>query len=266
MANITLGWVTLGTPEQGEGEGYDITLTWAAAGTPKATEEVTLSWATLATPGTVGGSLVDTHAAWLKGKADGITTHSAFLRGGIELTSIAHAWLEGYEGEAAYTTHPAWMYGAVGVVTTHAAWLKGYSTPTGVCITLISSNGSFWKYFRVLQEGYDDGSWNRNESLRRTVEGKHDRSIGSTYRTWSTIILVRHTETETSYGDIEDLRTFYKYNDVAGSPSTKITFIDHRGDTAYVNLVGTMKGAFLGLQVEGTTSWLIYKLTFVEVP
>lgn len=120
-------------------------------------------------------------------------------------------------------------------------------------------------YFRVLQEGFDDGTWNRDESVRQTIGGGIDHSYGGLFRTWDMLIKVRATETESGYGNLADLEYFYKLNNPAGSPNTTIAFTDHHGSEMSVQLVGKMPKRPLSWQIEGTTAWFIYKVHVQEV-
>jgi hypothetical protein len=132
-------------------------------------------------------------------------------------------------------------------------------------ITLTDSAAVKSKRFRVLQEGYDDGTWNRSENIRRLIGGGLDHSYGATYRTWNALIKVRHTETDANYGALSDLEYFYKLNNPAGSPNTTLTFVDHHGTSLSVQIVGQMPKNALSCSIEGTTAWFIYKIQLIEV-
>src|SRR4030043_157480 len=96
-------------------------------------------------------------------------------------------------------------------------------------MTLTNSNSSLSKRFRVIAEGYDNGTPTKNQSLSRTVGGGIDVSQGGILRTWSPTIRVRHTEPVADYGTLANLETFYGYNNPNGTPTDKITFVDHHG-------------------------------------
>lgn len=138
-------------------------------------------------------------------------------------------------------------------------------------IHLISTDSVIDKMFRVIAEGYDDGTWNRAESVRRLVGGGVDQSLGATYRTWAPIIMVRHTEPVSGYGTLDDLETFYKYNNPNATKSPIIKFAtNHHTDpgpspTINVIMTGQMQKQCLGCQIEGTNAWYIYRLSLMEV-
>ena len=140
-------------------------------------------------------------------------------------------------------------------------------------ITLKTSDGGSTrkKKFRVIAQDYDDGTYNRSESVRRTVGGGIDHSIGKPYRTWSPTIRVRYTESDTSYGTASDLEYFFNLNDPGATPSNVIQFSDNHYDgyngtqyTALVHMVGQMPKMLMGCKIEGTEAWYMYKVTFME--
>lgn len=138
-------------------------------------------------------------------------------------------------------------------------------------IHLINSNSSLSKMFRVIQEGYDDGTWNRSETVRRQVGGGIDHSYGDTYRTWSPVIRVRQSEAVSGYGTSADLETFFCYNNPNATPSTVISFVPHVHDesgptpTYSVHFVGNMQKVTMGCMIYGGEAWFLYRLTLMEV-
>jgi hypothetical protein len=138
-------------------------------------------------------------------------------------------------------------------------------------IHLINSTSSLNKMFRVVAEGYDDGTYHKAEDIKFALGGGLDRSLGAVYRTWSMIIKVRQEETESGYGDREDLETFYKYNNPGGSPSPTITFADHHHTdnggptpTISVKMIGDMPPSALGCMIEGTDAWFLFRVQLIE--
>ena len=133
-------------------------------------------------------------------------------------------------------------------------------------IWLMSSDDSVQKMFRVLQAGYNDGKLEKAESLQRTIGGGIDHSMGAVYRSWNPVIKVRHTESVTDYGDLDDLIYFYNLIDPGGTPSNIISFVDHHQISYYVRIHGAFEKALLGSMTEGVNAWNIVRLTLVEVP
>lgn len=133
-------------------------------------------------------------------------------------------------------------------------------------IWLNNSTTTLHKKFRVVAQGYDDGTPEKAESLERTIGGGLNLSVGAIYTTWSPIIRVRHTETETDYGTLDELMTFYSYINPNGTPTNKLTFTDHHGVDHSVYIVGSFKKAIMGFHIEGDQAWYTVALRFIEVP
>lgn len=273
--NITLGWIGLSYEE--EQDAYDITLSWAAVATPAGVISVELSWAGVATPPGVGGSSLSSKMAFLKGSASANSSIRVYLQGYLQssASSTLHAFSRGLSTDRSsihayipYQVRSAvhgFMYG-FGIERTHiGAFSMGYEIPGDASITLITDDEAFYRYFRVLAADYDDGTLNRSETYDRTVDGKLSHDYGSIYKTWSAMLKIRQEETETNYGSLEDLQYFYKLNNPVGTPSTRITLIDHHRVTHYINLFSNLQIQLLSCSIVGQAAWFIYRLTFVEV-
>ena len=137
-------------------------------------------------------------------------------------------------------------------------------------ITLENSNASLSKYFRVMggPEGdYNDGMLSKSQEVNKTIGGGIDASVGAVYKTWNPTIMVRHTESESGYGTLADLETFYSYNDPGGTPSNVITFTDHHaGAGVDVIMLGEFRKQCLGVSIEGANAWYHVKLELHEIP
>ena len=127
------------------------------------------------------------------------------------------------------------------------------------------SGATLSKKFRVLQQDYDDGTLEKAENINRTIGGGVDHSVGGVYMTWSMVIRVRHTETETDYGNKDDLEYLWGLNNPNGTPSNDITFIDHHQVQYTVHTVGKLTKNLLGCQVEGECAWYLYKIKLMRV-
>lgn len=121
------------------------------------------------------------------------------------------------------------------------------------------------KRFRVIAEGYNDGQLSKSQSVEKTVGGGLDASVGAVYKSWNPIIRVKHTEEDSNYGNLADLKTFYNYNDPGGTPSNVITFVDHHGQNYNVIMTGDFQSQVLGCMIEGTNSHYMVQLTLEEV-
>lgn len=137
-------------------------------------------------------------------------------------------------------------------------------------IVLESSDSSLSKYFRVAggPEGdYNDGMLTKSQEVNKTIGGGIDASVGAVYRTWNPTIMIRHEEDVSGYGDLEDLETFYSYNDPGGTPTNVITFTDHHaGAGVDIIMLGDFVKQTLGVSIEGLNAWFYIKLELHEVP
>jgi hypothetical protein len=225
-----------------------------------------------------GIDVQSTKSAFVSGIGRPVSVKSAYIMGGYWLSSVKSAYIRGrdslvsvksayiFGGSWATNSKPAFVKGLGVATSTKSAFVFGYTTAgAGDVITLINSTGSVVAWFRVIAEGYGDGTLLRNETLRRNIHGGIDHFLGDVYKVWEMTIKVRHTENDIGYGDLADLETLYSYNNPNGTPSDVITFIDHHGSSRSVKFVGNMEKSLICMKVEGTTAWFIYRLTLLEV-
>lgn len=132
-------------------------------------------------------------------------------------------------------------------------------------IILNNSNSSLTKRFRVVADGYDNGTPKKQQSLRQTVGGGIDVSQGAILRTWSPVFRVRHTEPVSDYGTLGNLETFFGYINPNGTPTDKITFTDNHGTARTVIMVGDLRKSLLSATIEGSTAWYLVRVTLQEV-
>jgi hypothetical protein len=130
---------------------------------------------------------------------------------------------------------------------------------------LKASDASVLKRFRVLAQGYDDGTSRKAESLDRTIGGGVDHSVGAVYVDWNPVIRVRHTEVDSNYGTLAELLWFYELDDPSGTPSNDIIFLDHHDVEHTVHLVGDFQKSLMGVRTEGTEAWSLVKVQMVAV-
>ena len=121
------------------------------------------------------------------------------------------------------------------------------------------------KKFRVIAEGYDDGTMSKSMAIEKTIGGGIDASMGEVYKSWMPIIKVRHTEPISGYGTLDDLKTFYSYTNPGGTPSNRITFIDHHGTSYTIVMIGELKKQMLSAIIEGEDAWSIVAVVFQEI-
>jgi hypothetical protein len=204
------------------------------------------------------------------GASTSTDSQSAFITGDVLSTDSLGAYTEG-AGDVTRSSIFAFIAGDI--KDSKSAYTEGYlegqpEEGEGVAVDHIwlrNSDLSLEAKFRVVAQGYNDGMLEKAESLDRTIGGGIDHSVGAVYRSWNPTIKVRETESETDYGDISDLKTFYNYNDPGGTPSNDITFVDHHQDTYTVRIVGTYNAQTLGTAIEGAHAWTLVQLRLVEV-
>lgn len=221
------------------------------------------------------------------------TSHSAYTKGKLSTLGGLYAYLCGWTSatptskgsylfgnQSASGTKPAYSFGGGGEVRSRRyayigspllrsslkasmeglemsvsyIWLKTDDVPTSKAYK-----------FRVLAQDYDDGTPEKAETLDRTIGGGIDHSVGGIYVSWSPIIRVRHTESETDYGTLADLDYFYRLNNPNGTPSDTIVFIDHMSVEHNVHITGTFQKSLLGVSVEGSEGWYLVRLKLVEI-
>jgi hypothetical protein len=132
-------------------------------------------------------------------------------------------------------------------------------------ITISASDGSIIKRFRVISEGYDNGTPEKTMTMQKTVGGGMDISQGAVYHSWNPTIRVRGTEIDTSYGSLSELETFFGYNNPNTTVSDKLIFTDHMGVGRTVVMVGDLRKTLLGALTDGTESHYIVRARFQEV-
>lgn len=134
-------------------------------------------------------------------------------------------------------------------------------------ILLQTSDGTtLSKKFRVASgQDYDDGTLSRSQTINKTIGGGVDVATGEVYRTWNPVIMVCHTESDTTYGTLSELETFYSYNNPNGVPSDRITFVDHHGTSRTIVMLGDLRKQTLGVAIEGVNAWYYVKVQFQEV-
>ena len=115
------------------------------------------------------------------------------------------------------------------------------------------------KKFRVFLDSMAP-SEDPAENRRRTVMGRSDNTQGGIVRSWSMIFKIRNTTTGTdpdgsTYGVLDDLRTWYHYRNINATPSNQFTLTDHSGSTFVVEFVGPFAERFITPTVSGSNAW-----------
>jgi len=132
-------------------------------------------------------------------------------------------------------------------------------------VTISASDGSIIKRFRVIAEGYDNGTPEKTVSIQKTVGGGMDISQGGIYRSWNPTIRMRGEELDTAYGTMSDLETFFAYNNPNTTVSDKLIFTDHDSIGHTVVLLGDMRKTLLGAYTTGTEAHYLARVRMQEI-
>lgn len=211
--------------------------------------------------------------AYTRGATSITTSQTAYLYGGVSVKSNVPAFLAVTGGLVRGSIHAyltAEVRSSIHAYIGDAALAPDYGAPVMAeydFIELKTSDGgaTLSKKFAVVAAGYDDGTPDKAETLERTVGGGLNRNLGAIYKSWSPMIHVRHTEDREGYGTLADLEYFYNLNNPNGTPSDKITFIDHHGTSRTVLISGQLKKAILGFKIEGLNAWYVVAIRMLEV-
>lgn len=211
---------------------------------------------------TIGGYFYrDYQYMYLRGGQLATGSQDSYLYGGVEVSSS----LEAYIGTTSGTiTSKITAFTQAVERASSPCYLEGLMTEYAYII-LKSSDETINEKFRVIAQGYDDGTLEKAESLERTIGGGINLSQGAVYTTWNPTIRVRHTETVEGYGTLDELRQLYELNNPNGTPSNKITFIDHHGTSNTVYILGAFQKAIMGIKVEGEQAWYTVKLRLIKI-
>jgi len=153
-----------------------------------------------------------------------------------------------------------------GVTRSNApAYLVGISYQVDY-IVLENSDRSISGRYRVMAEEYGDGVMQSGAQINKTIGGGVDVHTGKMFEVWSPVIKVRHTEEESGYGTVDDLKTLYEYVSLDTPPTRVITFYDHNQVRREVIFLEDFSKVVRLLQVEGTTAWYYVRLIMLKVP
>ena len=135
---------------------------------------------------------------------------------------------------------------------------------TNKYFVLTNSNTTLSKRFRVLFEGYNP-TIEKSQTIDKTLDGGLDVSMGGLYETHEYLVRVRYEEIDNNYGTMEELKTFFSYNNPNGTPSNVLTLTTHFGDDYDVMMVGNFAEKVLGIMVDGIYSFYVIQCTFLFI-
>ena len=129
---------------------------------------------------------------------------------------------------------------------------------------LTNSNTTLSKRFRVLFEGYVP-TIEKSQTIDKTLDGGLDVSMGGLYETHEYLVRVRYEETVSNYGTMDELKTFFSYNNPNGTPSNVLILTTHFGVNYNVMMVGNFAEKLLGVMIDGIYSFYVIQCTFLFI-
>ena len=129
---------------------------------------------------------------------------------------------------------------------------------------LTNSNNTLSKRFRVLFEGYVP-IIEKSQTIDKTLDGGLDVSMGGLYETHEYLVRVRYEETDSNYGTMDELKTFFSYNNPNGTPSNVLILTTHLGVNYNVMMVGNFAEKLLGVMIDGIYSFYVVQCTFLFI-
>ena len=129
---------------------------------------------------------------------------------------------------------------------------------------LTNSNNTLSKRFRVLFEGYVP-TIEKSQTIDKTLDGGLDVSMGGLYETHEYLVRVRYEETDSNYGTMDELKTFFSYNNPNGTPSNVLILTTHLGVNYNVMMVGNFAEKLLGVMIDGIYSFYVVQCTFLFI-
>lgn len=136
---------------------------------------------------------------------------------------------------------------------------------------LKNSNNTLERRFRVIHPNYSE-VLEKAVSVNRTLTGNLDIAVGSVQKKYGFVVRVREEEPAdgdiytVDWGTLDDLRTFYSYNNPNGSPSNVLTMTDHYGAESEVIMMGDLNAQIMGILVSGTSAWFTINCMFQVIP
>jgi len=127
--------------------------------------------------------------------------------------------------------------------------------------SLTTSDDQITKRFKVIHTGYRR-IVQKAETVNRTLSGMQDVSRGGIYTMFDFIIKIREQEDDEDYGSLADLEYFYLLNNPNGTPSDKLTMIDHYGNSFFCIFTKDFMPEPMGIMLEGADAYFAVKASF----
>jgi hypothetical protein len=135
--------------------------------------------------------------------------------------------------------------------------------PTNAYITLQDSSGSGGD-FAVVMGGYKP-TLEKEQTINRTIGGTIDVSQGAVLERHEYLVRCRDTEDRTGYGTVHELERLWRLNNPNGTPSDKITFIDHYGNSNTAIFIGEFPRSAITTILEGSGAWFFVPISLFLV-
>ena len=127
-------------------------------------------------------------------------------------------------------------------------------------ISLEDSTASRNKKFVVVFPGYNP-ILDPHETIDTTLDGELDVQRGSVQEVINLTLRVAIEEDAEGFGDQDDLKYFYKLRNPKGSPSDKLTYINHYGQEYIVLMTGQYNPNIQTVYLDGPYAFALIPVT-----
>jgi hypothetical protein len=130
-------------------------------------------------------------------------------------------------------------------------------------VILQDSSGSGGQ-FAVVQGGYKP-LLERNQTVNRTAAGTPDVAQGGILERHEYMIRCRDEEDRAGYGTIHELERLWRFNNPNGTPSDKITLIDHYSVSHTAVFIGEFPRSAISTILTGECAWFFIPVNLLVV-
>ena len=124
---------------------------------------------------------------------------------------------------------------------------------------LTTSNGSLSKKFKATAI---NPMTMKRQSLTETLGGLSIVS-GTPIKQQVMVVKVQQAVSDSSYGTLAELETFFNLNNPSSTPSNTVTYQAHDGTQYYAKIIGDFKPQPLSTILEGVNSYWVVQLTLL---
>ena len=139
-------------------------------------------------------------------------------------------------------------------------------TTTYKYFSLTTSNSGLSKRFRVRDGGYKIVR-DKKQGAATTLDGTMDISQGGIYKAYQFTIWVYDVDPtgDGNWGTLADLHTFHDLNNPNGTPSDKLTMVDHYGDSCTVVFMGSLDETPVTVILSGENAIYFFQVVLQKV-